>query len=160
MQFFSIQVHEPQVTICNPWWLWHFFKCLCYFLLGPLQSGATGRERDWGQEEKGTTEEDEMAGWHHWLDAHEFGWTPGVGNGQGGLVCCNSRGHKELDTTERLNWTELMYINTFTRKKLHSVIYCYQDIMTPRTVFWKLITDILCVEMSQTFSNCLSYCAE
>ena len=61
--------------------------------------------RDWGQEEKGTTK-DEMAGWHHWLDAHEFGWTPGVGDGQGGLVCCDSQGRKELDTTERLNWTE------------------------------------------------------
>ena len=61
--------------------------------------------RDWGQEEKGTTE-DEMAGWHHWLDAHEFGWTPGVGDGQGGLGCCSSWGHKESDTTERLNWTE------------------------------------------------------
>ena len=62
--------------------------------------------RDWGQEEKGTTE-DEMAGWHHWLDAPEFGWTPGVGDGQGGLVCCNSWGRKESDMTERLNWTEL-----------------------------------------------------
>ena len=62
--------------------------------------------RDWGQEEKGTTE-DEMAGWHHWLDGHEFGWTPGIGDGQGGLVCCNSWGPKELDMTERLNWTEL-----------------------------------------------------
>ena len=62
--------------------------------------------RDWGQEEKGTTE-DEMAGWHHWLDGHEFGWTPGVGDGQGGLACCDSWGHKELDTTEWLNWTEL-----------------------------------------------------
>ena len=62
--------------------------------------------RDWGQEEKGTTE-DEMSGWHHRLDAHEFGWTPGVGDGQGGLVCCNSWGHKESDTTEQLNWTEL-----------------------------------------------------
>ena len=63
--------------------------------------------RDWGQEEKGTTE-DEMAGWHHRLDGQEFGWTLGVGDGQGGLVCCNSWGHKESDTTERLNWTELM----------------------------------------------------
>ena len=63
--------------------------------------------RDWGQEEKGTTE-DEMAGWHHWLSGHEFGWTPGVGDGQGGLACCNSWGHKELDTTEQLNWTELI----------------------------------------------------
>ena len=58
--------------------------------------------RGWGQEEKGTTE-DEMAGWHHWLDGHEFEWIPGVRDGQGGLVCCNSCGRKELDTTERLN---------------------------------------------------------
>ena len=63
--------------------------------------------RDWGQEEKGTTE-DEMAGWHHWLDGHESGWTPGVGDGQGGLVCCNSWGCKESDKTEWLNWTEVM----------------------------------------------------
>ena len=59
--------------------------------------------RDWGQEEKGTTE-DEMAGWHHWLDGRESEWIPGVGDGQGGLVCCNSWRHKESDTTE---WTEL-----------------------------------------------------
>ena len=58
--------------------------------------------KDLGQEEKGTTE-DEMAGWHHQLDGHEFGWTPGVGDGQGGLACCNSWGRKELDTTEQLN---------------------------------------------------------
>ena len=62
--------------------------------------------RDWGQEEKGTTE-DEMAGWHHRLDGHGFGWTLGVGDGQGGLACCNSWGRKESDTTEQLNWTEL-----------------------------------------------------
>ena len=49
----------------------------------------------------------EMAGWHHWLDGRESGWTPGVGDGQGGLACCDSWGRKELDTTERLNWTEL-----------------------------------------------------
>ena len=61
--------------------------------------------RDWGQEEKGT--EDEMAGWHHWLDGCESQWTPGVGDGQGGLACCDSRGCKESDTTERLNWTDL-----------------------------------------------------
>ena len=65
--------------------------------------------RDWGQEEKGTTE-DEMAGWHHRLDGREFEWTPGVGNGQGGLACCDSWGRKESDTTEGLNWTELWYI--------------------------------------------------
>ena len=62
--------------------------------------------KDWRQKEKGTTE-DEMAGWHHRLDAHEFGWTLGVGDGQGGLACCDSWGHKESDTTEQLNWTEL-----------------------------------------------------
>ena len=61
--------------------------------------------KDWGQEEKGTTE-DEMVGRHHWLNGHGFGWTPGVGDGQGGLACCDSWGRKELDTTERLNWTE------------------------------------------------------
>ena len=62
--------------------------------------------KDWRQEEKGTIE-DEMAGWHHWLDGYEFGWTPGVGDGQGGLACCGSWDCKELDTTEWLNWTEL-----------------------------------------------------
>ena len=61
--------------------------------------------RDGGQEEKRTTE-DEMAGWHHRLDGCEFEWTPGVSDEQGGLVCWDSWGHKELDTTERLNWTE------------------------------------------------------
>ena len=65
--------------------------------------------RDWGQEEKGTTE-DEMAGWHHRLNGHEFEWTPGDGDGQGGLACCDSWGRKELDTTERLNWTQLLLI--------------------------------------------------
>ena len=60
--------------------------------------------RDWGHEEKGTTE-DEMAGWHHWLDGCESEWAPGIGDGQGGLACCNSWGFKEMDTTERLNWT-------------------------------------------------------
>ena len=64
--------------------------------------------RDWGQEEKGTTE-DEMAGWHHRLDAHEVGWTPGVGDGQGGLACSHSWGREESDKTERLNWTESIF---------------------------------------------------
>ena len=67
--------------------------------------------RDWGQEEKGTTE-DEMAGWHHWLNGHEFEETPGVGDGQGSLACCGSWGHKESDTTERLKWMELNIILT------------------------------------------------
>ena len=62
--------------------------------------------KDWGQEKKGTTE-DEMVGWHHRLDGHEFGWTLGVGDRQGGLACCGSWGHRELDPTE-LNWTETL----------------------------------------------------
>ena len=61
--------------------------------------------RDWGQEEKGMAE-DEMAGWHHRLNGREFEWTPGAGDGRGGLACCDSWGRKESDTTERLNWTE------------------------------------------------------
>ena len=62
--------------------------------------------RDLGQEEKGTTE-DEMAWWHHWLDGRESEWTPGVSDGQGGLACCDSSGHKESDMTEQLDWNEL-----------------------------------------------------
>ena len=62
-----------------------------------------------GQEEKGTTE-DEMVGWHHWLNGHEFGWALGVGVGQGGLACCSSWVRKESDMTERLNWTQESYI--------------------------------------------------
>ena len=74
-----------------------------------MQSWLIGKDpdarKDWGQEEEGTTE-DEMVGWHHRHNGHGFEWTPGVGNGQGGLACCCSWGRKELDTTERLNWTE------------------------------------------------------
>ena len=80
--------------------------------------------RDLGQEEKGTTE-DEMAGWHHWLDGHEFEWIPGVGDGQGGLACCYSWGRKESDTTEWLNWTELNYTKIFNcveRSKLRKIL--------------------------------------
>ena len=66
----------------------------------------TDAGRDWGQEEKGTTEV-EMAGWHHRLDGYEFEWTPGVGDGQGGLAGFDSWGCKQSDMTERLNWTEL-----------------------------------------------------
>ena len=64
-----------------------------------LMLGGIGGTRKRGQQ-------DEMAGWHHRLDGREFEWTPGVGDGQGGLACCNSWGRKESDMTERLNWTE------------------------------------------------------
>ena len=75
--------------------------------------------RDWGQEEKGTTE-DEMAGWHHWLDGRESEWTPGVGDGQGGLACCNSWGRKESDTTEPVIWSDL---NTKEKHKVNGIMF-------------------------------------
>ena len=62
--------------------------------------------KDWRQEEKGTTEDD-MVGWHHWLNGHKFEQTPGIGDGQGSLACCSPWGRKESDTTEWLDWTEL-----------------------------------------------------
>ena len=68
----------------------------------------TDAGRDWGQE-KGTTE-DEMAGWHHWLDGRDSEWTPGVDDGQGGLACCDSWGRKESETTERLIWSDLIWM--------------------------------------------------
>ena len=61
--------------------------------------------RDWGQEEKGTTE-DEISGWHHWLDGRDSEWNPGVGDRQGGLASWDSWGCKESDTTEQLYWTD------------------------------------------------------
>ena len=62
--------------------------------------------KDWRQEKKGTTE-DEMVGWHHQLNGHEFEQAPGVGDGQGSQACCSPWGCKELDTTEQLKWTKL-----------------------------------------------------
>ena len=67
--------------------------------------GRTDAGRDWGQEEKGTTE-DEMAGWHHWLDGCESEWTLGVGDRQGSLRCCSRWDYKESDMAEQLNWTD------------------------------------------------------
>ena len=72
--------------------------------------------KDWGQEDKGTTE-DEVVGWHHRLDGHGFGWTLVIDDGQGGLMCCGSRGRRESDTTERLNWTELKALFGILKKK-------------------------------------------
>ena len=78
--------------------------------------------KDWGQEEKGMTE-DEMVGWLHRLDRHEFEQAMGVGDVQGGLACCSAWGCKELDTTERLSWTEL---NRYIAFILWPVLYVYQ----------------------------------
>ena len=84
-------------TLCKEW--------KKFWLIGKDSDAG----RDWGQEGTGITE-DEMAWWHHWLDGRGSGWFPGVGDGQGGLACCDSWGRKELDMTEWLNWTELNHI--------------------------------------------------
>ena len=62
-------------------------------------------------EEKGTTE-DEMAGWHHWFDGRESEWTPGVGDGQRCLACCDSWGRKESDRTKQLIWSDLIWLSS------------------------------------------------
>ena len=89
------------------------FSCFLIWLWPPdAKSWLTGKDpdagQDWRQEEKGMTE-DELVGWHHRLNGHEFEQAPGVGDGQGSLACCSPWGHKESDTTERLNnnsvWT-------------------------------------------------------
>ena len=86
--------------------------------------------KDWGQEEKGMTE-DEMVRWHHWLNGHGFEWTPGVGDEQGGLACCGSWGHKESDMTEWLNWTEFLFTqpNSFLRRRLSFCLTCLTFLM-------------------------------
>ena len=97
-----------------------------------VKSWLTGKDsdavRDWGQEEKGTTE-DEMAGWHHWLDGRESEWTPGVGDGQGGLACCDSRGRRVgHDWATELNWTEL---NT---QRVLPFPFCFSPISLSQTL--------------------------
>ena len=76
--------------------------------------------KDWGQEEKGTTE-DEMVGWHHRLNGRGFEWTAEVGDGQGGLACCDSWGCKESDMTEQLNW-----VSVWSSLVIKSIKFCQQ----------------------------------
>ena len=79
--------------------------------------------RDWGQEEKGMTK-DEMAGWHHRLYGHEFVWTPGVGDGQGGLECLDSWGRKESNTTEWVYWTDVVVDDAFNKTPFMEYLIC------------------------------------
>ena len=129
--------------------------------------------RDWGQEEKGTTE-DEMAGWHHWRDGHESEWTPGVGDGQGGLACCDSWSRKEWDTTERLNWTELTTNNnkwaslscskpcaqSLSRVQLFTILWtvAIHGISQARTLEWAAISSSRGSSWprNQTYVSCVS----
>ena len=89
-----------------------------------VKNWLTGKDpdagQDWWEEEKGIIE-DEIVGWHHQRDGHEFEQALGVGDGQGSLACCSPWGHKESDTTERLNWTE-------THK------YCWREVVFPGTL--------------------------
>ena len=114
---------------------------LQYFWPPHAKSWLIGKDsdagRDCGQEEKGTTE-DKMAGWHHRLDGREFGWTPGVGDGQWGLACCDSWGHKESDMTEWLNWTEPSYLKK--KKELTQQTEChpFKALLTSLALDWCL----------------------
>ena len=112
-----------------------------------VKSWLTGKDcdagRDWGQEEKGMTE-DEMAGWHHRLDGHEFEWTLGVGDGQGGLACCDSWGCRESDMTAWLNWTELIFLmlivnHVFKILYFSSLLVVYKNVVS----FWSYVDLIL-----------------
>ena len=104
--------------------------------------------RDWGQEEKGTTE-DEMAGWRHWLDGREFEWTLGDGDGQGGLACCDSWGCKELDTTERWIWSDLIW-KSFSKRNQMTWI-CHWAILN-RSSWLKFLLMILLLLLTILFS--------
>ena len=76
-----------------------------------MKNWLTGKDpdagKDWGQEEKGMTE-DELVGWHHQLDGHEFEQAVGIGDEQGSLACCSPQGRKDSDMTEQLNWTKYL----------------------------------------------------
>ena len=93
--------------------------------------------------------EDEIVGGHHWLNGRGFGWTPGVGDGQGGLACCSSWGRKESDTTERLNWTDLIgHLNIFYLK-----IYSFIDLNI------SCIVKLLSTHIASLFDNHWYWCS-
>ena len=121
-------------------WCWSWNSSFSFLATSRVDSLEKDSDagRDWGQEENRTTE-DEMAGWHHQLNGHEFGWTSGVSDGQGGLVCCDSWGRKESDTTEQPSWTELK-ITGLTKIKCQS-IYILYNVHTYPHIFKPLIND-------------------
>ena len=103
-----------------------------------------------------------MAGWHHWLDGRESEWTPGVGDEQGGLACCDSWGRKELDSTERLNWTELNQQNEIRKRnkrkpncKVRSKTLFTDDVSTPVEIPIESIRKLL--EVTHESSKVIDY---
>ena len=105
-----------------------------------------------------------MAGWHHRLDGREFEWTPRVGDGQGGLVCCNLWGRKEWDTTERLNWTELMVLLCLVFDELCPVLlHGFNDFHSHQqgggSFFLYTLSSIYCCRISMlTIMTCVRWC--
>ena len=136
---------EIQPVHSEGYQLWDFFgrndvKAETPVLWPPhVKSWLIGKDsvagRDWGQEEKGMTE-DEMAGWYRWLDGGESEWTPGASDGQGGLACCGSWGRKESDTTEQLNWAELMVCIEHTKESKNTKQKSQQPQQTLKTNKW------------------------
>ena len=105
-----------------------------------VKSWLTGKDsdagKDWRQEEKDMTE-DEMVGWHHWLNRHEFEQAPEIGDGQGSLVCCSPWGHKESDMTEQLNWTvTYLYLNRSVAKSLLKMNWIISKIWKKLFFLW------------------------
>ena len=98
--------------------------------------------KDWRQEEKGTTE-DEMVGWHHWLNGHDFEQALGVGDVQGSLACCSPWGHRESDMTERLNWTK------HEREEVKEII---RDFLN-KFFFLKNLSEIRCFIVKQVYAT-------
>ena len=94
-----------------------------------------------GRRRRGTMG-NEMVGWHHQLNGHEFGWTPGVGDGQGGLVCCDSWGCKQSDTTERLNWTDFYMMLLCFLSKHAKLKFEYFPSFNNDQLFFKIMTHI------------------
>ena len=95
--------------------------------------------KDWGQVEKGLTE-DEMVGWHHQVNGHGFGWTLGFGDGQGGLACCSLWGCKQSDTPEQLNWTELIPLKWNLSSQILWSNLCWYSIEPPVILYeWSCV---------------------
>ena len=128
---------------------------ICCFLTCIQISQDSDAGRDWGQDEKGTTE-DEMAGWHHWLDGRESQWTLGVGDGQGGLACCDSWGRKKSDTTERLIWYDL--IPEWPRG-FHYFFQFMPEFYNKELMTWATVSSILFLLTVENFSifDCKEY---